>query len=290
MATRGPRSYGSGVEKALYRLARGTCYFPGCAHPIFELVDDEPIVAVEIAHIFGALPGSARYVETMTDDERRAFENLILLCTVHHKVVDGPRRDSYQPELLQQWKRDNEPAEGIEALEAAGLTDAVLEKVLEHVLAKVGPKREIEVSLGPGFMATLVGALLTSDLETMYRILDINEHLKVHQLVLVAEIRNTGTLAVSIAAIDLWLVLGDPQKPAHFTLMGRNDFPVQNPQLSHRLADGDAMSWLTKMETIIEMVSSAKAAGLDVAGVRAKARLATGEEVESELMTWVEPD
>jgi hypothetical protein len=289
MVTRGPRSYGSGVEKALYRLARGTCYFPDCPHPIFELVDNEPIVAVEIAHIYGALRGSARFVETMTDDERRAFENLILLCTVHHKVVDGPRRDSYPPELLQQWKRHNEPAEGIEALESAGLTDEILEKLLEQVVAKVGPTRKIEVNLVPGLMTTAMGAAVTDDLETLHRILDINEHLKAHQQVAVADIRNTGTLAVSIAAVDLWVVLGDPEQPAHFTLMGRNDFPLQNPGLSHRLEDGDAASWLTKMETIIDMVAGAKAADLDVVGIRARVRLATGEEAESQLMTWVEP-
>jgi hypothetical protein len=288
MVARGPRSYGSGVEKALYRLARGTCYFPDCPHPIFELVEGEPIVAVEIAHIYGALPGSARFVETMTDDERRAFENLILLCTVHHKVVDGPRRDGYLPKRLQQWKRDNEPAEGIEALQSAGLTDEILAKVLEQVVAKVGPTREIEVNLEPGLMMPAQGAAVMGDLEAMYRILDVNEHLKAHQRVLVAEIRNTGSLAVSIAAVDLWLVLGAPENPAHFTLMGRNDFPIQNPRLSHRLEDGDAVSWLTKIETITDMVNRATTAGLDVVGIRARVRLATGEKVESQLITWVD--
>jgi hypothetical protein len=277
------------VEKALYRLARGSCYFPDCPHPIFELVEGEPIVAVEIAHIYGALRGSARFLETMTDDERRAFENLILLCKVHHKVVDGPRREDYSPELLQQWKRDNEPAEGVEALESAGLTDEILEKVLEQVVAKVGPTREIEVNLEPGLMTTPVGAALMGDLETMYRILDLNEHLKGHQQVVVADIRNTGMLAVSVAAVDLWLVLGDPENPAQFTLMGRNDFPIQNPRLSHRLEDGDAVSWLTQMETITDMAGRAKAAGVEVVGIRASVRLATGEKVESQLMTWVEP-
>ncbi|MGC4939327.1 hypothetical protein [Kribbella sp. DT2] len=207
----------------------------------------------------------------------------------HHKVVDGPRRDDYPPELLQQWKRDNEPSEGIEALESAGLTDEILEKVLEQVVAKAGPTREIEVSLSAGLMATSMEAAVTGDLETLYQILDINEHLRARQQVAVADIRNTGTLAVSIATVDLWLVLGDPERPAHFTLMGRNDFPIQNPVLSHRLQDGDAVSWLTKMETIIDMVAGAKAAGLDVVGIRARVRLATGEEVESQLMTWVEP-
>ncbi len=59
MAGRGPRAYGSGVEKALYRLARGTCYFPDCAHPIFRVINGEPVVAVDIAEICGATSGSA---------------------------------------------------------------------------------------------------------------------------------------------------------------------------------------------------------------------------------------
>lgn len=133
------------------------------------------------------------------------------MCTVHHKVADGPRRDDYSPDLLQQWKRDNEPAEGIEALESAGLTDEILEKVLEQVVAKVVPTREIEVNLEPGLMTTSLRAAVMGDLEAMYRILDLNEHLKGHPQVVVTDIRNTGTLAVSVAAVDLWLVLGAPE-------------------------------------------------------------------------------
>lgn len=283
-----PRAYGSGVEKALYRLSRGTCYFPDCPRRIMEVVEGEPMVAVEIAHICGAYPGSARYAEGMTDEERRAFANLILLCVAHHKLVDGRRREEYPPDLLQAWKRDNEPPDGIEALESAGLTDEILESVMEQVVAKVGPKREIEVDLEPGLVMspTDVGAMGT--MESMARILEINPHLSDQPQVLVVNIRNTGTLAVSLEGIDLWVVLGDPANSSAFTLMGRNDFGPSNPRLPYRLEDGEAVRWLTKMETIRGIVATARAAGQIVVGVRAVARLGTGEKVESDLMEWLD--
>lgn len=115
-----------------------------------KVVEGEPMVAVDIAHIYGANSCSARYEESMTDAERRAFGNHILLCAPHHKLVDGRRRGEFPPEMLQGWKSSNEPAEGIEALTSAGLTDEILETVMEQIVAQVGPKREVEVDLEPG--------------------------------------------------------------------------------------------------------------------------------------------
>lgn len=286
---RGPRAYGSGVEKALYRLASGTCYFPDCPRRIIEVVEGEPVVAVDIAHIFGANPGSARYHPDMTDDERRAFDNLILLCTPHHKVIDGPRRGEYPPELLQAWKRANEPADGIAALSAAGLTDEVLDSVMEQIAAKFGPKREAEVDLGPGLVISSTDVAAIGDLAAMKQILGLNPHLNSQPKVLVANIRNTGTLAVSVEAVDLWVVIADADGGSFpFSLMGRNDFGSSNPPLPYRLEDGDAVRWLTKLETIAGLVQAARANGFGVLGVRAAVRLGTGETVESELMDWVD--
>ncbi|WP_134765098.1 hypothetical protein [Nocardioides sp. 1609] len=276
------------MEKALYRLSRGTCYFPNCPRRIMEVVEGEPMVAVDIAHICGANPGSARYEESMTDAERRAFENLILLCVPHHKLVDGRRRDEFTPEMLQGWKRSNEPAEGIEALASAGLTDEILETVMEQVVTRVGPKREVDVELDPGLVMspTEVGAMGT--MAGMTTILDINPHMKDQPKVLIANIRNTGTLAASVEGIDLRVVLGELENSSGFTLMGRNDFGASNPRLPYRLEDGNAVRWLTKMETITDIVKAARAAGFTVLGIRAAVRLGTGEKVESDLLEWVD--
>lgn len=284
----GPRAYGSGVEKALYRLSRGTCYYPDCPRRIMEVVEGEPMVAVDIAHIHGANSGSARYKESMTDAERRAFENLILLCVPHHKLVDGRRRGEFSPEMLQCWKSANEPAEGIEALASAGLTDEILETVMEQIVVQVGPKREVEVDLDPGLVMSPTEVAAMGGMGGMGRILDINPHLKEQSRVLIADIRNTGTLAASVESIDLWVVLGQLENSSGFTLMGRNDFAASNPRLPYRLEDGNAVRWLTKMETIADIVKAARAAGFTVLGIRAAVRLGTGEKVESDLLEWID--
>jgi hypothetical protein len=285
---RGPRAYGSGVEKALYRLSRGTCYFPDCPRRIMEVVEGEPMVAVDIAHVYGANPGSARYDESMTDAERRAFENLILLCVPHHKLVDGRRRVEFPPAMLQGWKKSNEPAEGIEALASAGLTDEILETVMEQIVTKVGPKREVEVDLDAGLVMTATDVAAMGTMKGMATILDINPHMKELPKILVANIRNTGTLAASVEGVDLWVVLGELENSLGFTLMGRNDFGASNPLLPYRLEDGNAVRWLTKMETIVGIVEAAREQGLTVLGIRASVRLGSGEKIESDLLEWLD--
>lgn len=285
----GPRAYGSGVEKALYRLSRGTCYFPDCRRRIIEVVEGEPMVAVDISHVCGANPGSARYDAAMTDQERRAFGNLILLCAPHHKLVDGRRRDEFPPDLLQRWKRDNEPPEGMEALASAGLTDEVLDAVMEQIVAQIGPKREVELELEPGLVMSPTDVAAMGDMGAMGQILELNPHVNEQPKVLIANARNTGTLPVSVEGVDLWVVIGDSEHDSSaFTLMGRNDFGASNPRLPYRLEDGDAVRWLTRMETVRGIVEVARAAGLTVLGVRAVARLGTGERVESGLMVWMD--
>src|SRR3954452_12669904 len=182
----GPRSYGAGVERALYRLARGTCYYPDCAHRVMTVVEDVPIVGVDIAHIRGAKPRSARYDSTMTDDERAAFSNLILLCAAHHKLIDRIRPGDYSVEMLEAWKRDNEPEEGLRALASSGLTYSILESVMEEIVSAVGLRREIEVDLEPGVFMTPTDVGAMGDLESMRSILQANEHLKRNPRVAVA--------------------------------------------------------------------------------------------------------
>lgn len=102
--TPGPRSYRSAVEKALFDAATGTCYFPGCAEPTIVFVEGHPVTNVDIAHIRGAQPGSARYDPSMSNAQRASFGNLILLCRPHHQLVDRVEADKYGVDVLQAWK------------------------------------------------------------------------------------------------------------------------------------------------------------------------------------------
>lgn len=91
-------------------LSAGRCYFPGCPVPILRFVDDpsrgiapEPHIDYQIAHIRDAKVGN-RHDPTMTDSERAAFSNLILLCKPHHDVVDKTQPDLYSTVDLELWK------------------------------------------------------------------------------------------------------------------------------------------------------------------------------------------
>ena len=42
-----------------------------------------------IVHIEAAMPGGARFRAAMTNEERRGFENLMLMCGTHHDVIDA---------------------------------------------------------------------------------------------------------------------------------------------------------------------------------------------------------
>jgi hypothetical protein len=109
------RNYSQGVRLALAALCGGTCYWPGCGEPVIRFVGDEPISNLQIAHITGATLGGPRHVPSMTDEERKAFTNLILLCHPHHTIVDKLRPQDFSISTLQKWKASRE-AKNQEAL------------------------------------------------------------------------------------------------------------------------------------------------------------------------------
>lgn len=46
------------------------------------------VLVGRIAHIEAALPDGPRFRASMSNDERRGFDNLLLLCGTHHDIVD----------------------------------------------------------------------------------------------------------------------------------------------------------------------------------------------------------
>ncbi|XVU26465.1 hypothetical protein ACQPZJ_05260 [Actinoplanes sp. CA-054009] len=91
----------------------------------------------EIAHIRAANEGGRRYVPEMTDEERNSFDNLVLLCIVHHKIVDRIRPDEFSIEVLEAWK-DNREGPGLAALRGLrGLTEDRLQDLITESFASV---------------------------------------------------------------------------------------------------------------------------------------------------------
>ena len=72
--------------KRLFAVSRNQCAFPGCEIP---LVEDSGTVTGEIAHITSVSANGPRFDSKQTDEERHSFDNLILLCGRHHRVIDA---------------------------------------------------------------------------------------------------------------------------------------------------------------------------------------------------------
>lgn len=92
--------------KQLYGTA-SICAHPECDQPLLRWVEDLdiPVLNSRIAHICAASPLGPRYDEAMNDEDRRAFDNLLLLCLPHAEEVDlTVLADRYPVETLLQWK------------------------------------------------------------------------------------------------------------------------------------------------------------------------------------------
>lgn len=97
------------VVKRLFAVSGNRCAFPKCK---VRLVDaDSGKVTGKICHIKGRKPGSARYDAEQTTEERHAFENLVLMCPIHHDVIDSDE-ESYTVARLTRIKADHETTGG----------------------------------------------------------------------------------------------------------------------------------------------------------------------------------
>jgi hypothetical protein len=101
------------VVKTLFALSGNVCSYEGCEEKLTDPTWRQ--VKAEIAHICGEKPGSARYDSDMTEQDRGAFENLILLCPNHHKLIDRLEPEAYPPERLRTMRdRHHRSFEGTE--------------------------------------------------------------------------------------------------------------------------------------------------------------------------------
>lgn len=70
-------------------------------------------VTGRISHIKARSPGGPRYDALQTEDERHHFDNLVLLCPIHHDVIDDDPV-AYSVERLTKMKLEHESAPPIQ--------------------------------------------------------------------------------------------------------------------------------------------------------------------------------
>lgn len=101
------RQYTPTTVKRLHLLSGNQCAMPECTRLL--IASDGETVISKICHIEAASVDGPRYNVSMTDDDRRHFNNLILLCDEHHSMVDNKANEALYPvSLLKEWKRNHE--------------------------------------------------------------------------------------------------------------------------------------------------------------------------------------
>lgn len=92
--------------KALFAASPNVCAYTGCDEKLTDPAWKE--TNAEIAHICGERPGAARFDPLQSERERNGYDNLILLCPKHHKLIDRLDPDSHSAERLREMKAKSE--------------------------------------------------------------------------------------------------------------------------------------------------------------------------------------
>ena len=225
----------------------------------------------------------------MTDPERASFDNLILLCTAHHKLVDRLAPDEYPVDRLRSWKEAAEVGISLGPLrDMDWLSDGSrLAELIERVVAEHGPSRNISVELLGGLIHP-GRQMTTTPYPAITELLRANENLRSCPRLVVTRIRNVGFADVTVESADLtYLVTIDGHdESVPLALLGRNDFPQLNPELPYRLLAASSMTWLTKQETLTWI--SRRAENAVIVSLSATVSLGSGEKFESQRVAWTD--
>lgn len=73
------------VTRNLYAASGNRCAFPGCDSPLMRA---DGVLVGQIAHIEAASKDGPRFNKDMSNEERRAQANLMIMCATCHKVID----------------------------------------------------------------------------------------------------------------------------------------------------------------------------------------------------------
>jgi len=91
------------VVRALFARSGNRCAFPGCTA---ALINERNQFIAQVCHIEAAEPGGERYNPGQSDEERRSYKNLLLLCYPHHVETDDVTH--FSVEVLREMKAFHE--------------------------------------------------------------------------------------------------------------------------------------------------------------------------------------
>src|SRR5258707_376119 len=77
-------------QRILSQRSGNRCAFPNCRRRLTaeDSPPDRAVILGEIAHIVAESPDGPRGDSPLSLTERNKYENLILLCNIHHQLID----------------------------------------------------------------------------------------------------------------------------------------------------------------------------------------------------------
>lgn len=98
------------VQNFLWARSGGRCEYRGCNDLLIgDLVSNTPNANKGYhAHIIADSPGGPRGHETLSKKLASDPDNIMLLCDVHHRVIDREKKAEHPAELLREMKREHE--------------------------------------------------------------------------------------------------------------------------------------------------------------------------------------
>ena len=113
------RSYSTKTIKILFGQCGNQCAESSCTNPIIApgTPQSDNAIIGQICHIYAASDNGPRGDPNMSEEERNAPANLILLCGVHHPLVDK-QYETYPASMLIAWKKAHEAKFSPETAEA----------------------------------------------------------------------------------------------------------------------------------------------------------------------------
>lgn len=89
--------------RELFLKSGNLCAFPNCTA---LMMNADGVFIGQVCHMEAAEDGGERFNEDMTNEDRRAASNLILMCYEHHQVTNDV--DKYPAPKLQEMKHEHE--------------------------------------------------------------------------------------------------------------------------------------------------------------------------------------
>jgi hypothetical protein len=93
------------TQKRLFAVSGNRCAFRNCRQPLVD--ESTGKVTARICHIKGNKDTSKRYNPSQPEEERQGFDNLILMCPVHHDVIDADDL-TFTEDVLRALKAEHE--------------------------------------------------------------------------------------------------------------------------------------------------------------------------------------